>query len=467
MVFALAGAVLWLGLACAGALGGWGLGIPELALLLSALVVVPLGLEHHASTRWLIVARTLQPACAVVLGVAFALEPGLPAAVLTAPWALVCGLVALSAGWSWLGRARSGRWLEGWYELASGAFLTIGSAWLAASRAGLAPMGFHEPIVLLTAVHFHYTGFVAPLLTGWAADRLGGRALHAAAVGTVAGTPLLAMGFTFSPALQTGAALLLSASLLLHGAGVLARRSSLAPRRGGGLLGVSAVAVLASMTLAVVYALGERTGQWWLTIPQMAASHGVLNALGFSLCGLTAWTVHRAGPFWVRRPSVDAGWLEGQAESARLIRGWPNGERARLGEGAALFARAVKAVERWQMLPAGIRVEPAAAISPGARLAVVARFGVWVAAPSVIVDVQRDVRRFSFLYRTLSAHPLRGEERFTVEHLADDSVWYEVTSTSALEHPAVWWAAPWVRWTQRWFARESARAIRAAVETPR
>jgi len=32
----------------------------------------------------------------------------------------------------------------------------VGALWLAASRTGMQLFGFREPIVLLTAIHFHY-----------------------------------------------------------------------------------------------------------------------------------------------------------------------------------------------------------------------------------------------------------------------------------------------------------------------
>jgi hypothetical protein len=41
------------------------------------------------------------------------------------------------------------------------------------------------------------------------------------------------------------------------------------------------------------FALGRATGLPHLGIPETAATHGVLNALGVGLCGLLAW--HRAG----------------------------------------------------------------------------------------------------------------------------------------------------------------------------
>ena len=39
--------------------------------------------------------------------------------------------------------------------------LAVAAVGLLASRFGLRPIGIQEPIVLLTAVHFHYTGFAS------------------------------------------------------------------------------------------------------------------------------------------------------------------------------------------------------------------------------------------------------------------------------------------------------------------
>ena len=45
------------------------------------------------------------------------------------------------------------------------------------------------------------------------------------------------------------------------------------------------------MWLAVLYTLGDLRGEVWVSIPQMARTHGILNAFGFSLCGLLGWTL--------------------------------------------------------------------------------------------------------------------------------------------------------------------------------
>ncbi len=59
--------------------------------------------------------------------------------------------------------------------------------------------------------------------------------------------------------------------------------------RGRRLLAVSAASLLAGMVLAGLYGVGEYIHRPWLDILRMIHSHGVLNALGFTLCGLTGW----------------------------------------------------------------------------------------------------------------------------------------------------------------------------------
>jgi hypothetical protein len=154
--------------------------------------------------------------------------------------------------------------------------------------------------VLLTAVHFHFAGFAAPLLAGLAARRLlpasrdarARRLLAALCFAVVIGTPLLAAGITFSRTVERAAGLLLASAVAALGAlhvGVLCRKAvSRLARLCFALSGLSAVV---AMALAAAYALRELAGVPLLTIPQMARSHGWLNACGFTLAGLIAWHV--------------------------------------------------------------------------------------------------------------------------------------------------------------------------------
>jgi hypothetical protein len=69
------------------------------------------------------------------------------------------------------------------------------------------------------------------------------------------------------------------------------------------LLQVAAVAVFAGMVLSGVYAVGDFLGSEVLTIPQMARTHGILNAVGFCLAGLLGWLVESSGIGLGRRPA--------------------------------------------------------------------------------------------------------------------------------------------------------------------
>ena len=55
------------------------------------------------------------------------------------------------------------------------------------------------------------------------------------------------------------------------------------------LLAGAPLAMLAAITLAVIYAIGEYRQLQLLTIAQMVQWHGWLNAVGFIFCGLWGW----------------------------------------------------------------------------------------------------------------------------------------------------------------------------------
>jgi hypothetical protein len=157
-------------------------------------------------------------------------------------------------------------------------------------------MDFQEPIVLLTAVHFHYSGFAtaliaAGLLQASSARRVQRRRLRAMAV-MVALLPFaVAAGFTFCPALQTSAALALAVSVAGLGGIQLRLAARVNDPTARLLLRVASLAVFAGLALACVYVVGEQSGKAWLTIPEMASAHGALNGLGFVLLSLLGWLV--------------------------------------------------------------------------------------------------------------------------------------------------------------------------------
>jgi hypothetical protein len=293
----LAGAGGCAALALVSALGIGPLGLLELLFLLAAWVIVPLGLAFVPDAPPVRLARRIQPAAAILATVSFFLPAGIPAAALAAPWAILNGLVAVGGLMTAREAFRGG--IPSLLILSAMIMPPVGGAHLVSSRLGYPLSGFPEPIIILTAVHFHYTAFAAPILAALACRTLSGppaAVARAAGLGLVGGTPLLAAGFLFSPTLKSVAVGILVASVLSAAATQFIARRTLEALQARLLLLVSSLAVIAGMVLAAVFEHGVSTGRTWISIPEMAWSHGLLNGVGFSLCGLLAYTYSHERP---------------------------------------------------------------------------------------------------------------------------------------------------------------------------
>jgi YndJ-like protein len=313
-VFAGAGALAWLFMVATGQFMALAEGLIGLAMV----CVIPLGAalaaDADASGRARRSARIA--AFGVPLGaslglVGFALPPGATAAALASAW-LAGTLTLFAAGAARLLR-RGAPPIE---ELAIDVghlYLPVGAVWLVASRAGVPLLGFHEPVVLFTAAHFHFAGFAAPVVAGLLGRELGlrrapsegdapleaPRVARLYAVTTIVvllGIPLVAAGITLAHVVELPAAILLSMGML-GTMGFLVRAGLRRLSRGdgsGGLLGVAGTALVLSMALVVLFAsTGSATrGAGISLVPYdtMATIHGTANALGFATCALLAFT---------------------------------------------------------------------------------------------------------------------------------------------------------------------------------
>jgi len=132
--------------------------------------------------------------------------------------------------------------------------------------------------------------------------------------------------------------------------------------------------------------------------------------------------------------------------------------RIQLGSGEATYRSAVDALKKWRHFELGwVAIVPAGVVlEVGATVAVKARaFGTWSLNASRVVYVIDESRRFGFAYGTLPDHVEKGEERFLIEWLPDDSVWYGILAFSRPQHPLVKLSAPLARRLQHQFARAS------------
>ncbi len=140
--------------------------------------------------------------------------------------------------------------------------------------------------------------------------------------------------------------------------------------------------------------------------------------------------------------------------------------RTRIGDGAAVFDAAARAVSEWRMHRAmGVVMDAEAPrAEPGARVVVGLGAGpLRLHAPCRVIADLAGERRRGFVYGTLAGHPESGEEAFLVDLEDDDSVWLTVI---AFSRPAVWWtrlAGPVVPLMQRSYARRCGAVLRRLV----
>jgi uncharacterized protein (UPF0548 family) len=497
MTTALAHRAAWLRSAALG-LPAWAIGLfvvpldwaPAL-LLFGALVVVPLGLallddlgEWRRRFRPLSLLPWVHLPCAALLIPSFSLYPGSRGGLLALPWLGFTGLVAL------LGLVRlvvhGYRTAAGVATCAAMIFLAVGGGWTLASRWGLEPMGFREPIVLLTGAHFHFAGFALPILTGLAAGTLRNTAGRLAVAGVLLGVPFVAVGITAGrtvPAVELSAAWFLAVTCLLVVGlqGALAARATFWTERI--LFTLSGLALLAGMSLAAVYALSTFRAAYWLTIPQMIPWHGTLNAFGFALPGLLAWHVARlrgaelqvVPTMLGRTPHLD-GW-----EKRSFWPGTENGagpgdrrdayerevgvEAPGAPEPDGPHRRAAAAILRYDIFPPRL-VRPALRRAPvrvgdtvgiGFRLAPGIELFFAARVTACFDEEKGGVWRTGFTYRTLIGHPEYGEETFSVEK--DRASGRVIVALRSWSRPGTVLALllpPWVR-------RQQVRASHAAL----
>jgi len=136
--------------------------------------------------------------------------------------------------------------------------------------------------------------------------------------------------------------------------------------------------------------------------------------------------------------------------------------RLQLGQGEAIYQQACRALQEWKqfdlgwvaLVPTGVPLEVGETVAVKAHA-----FGTWsLSAARVVYLLNEDgpIRRFGFAYGTLPDHVESGEERFVVEHHADDnSVWYDILAFSRPRHPLVRLSFPLARMLQKRFAHHS------------
>ncbi len=292
------GAMVWLGIA-AGSWSGWPqLGVIEPLFLLAPWIAVPLATSLippvdgcDSPTRQRPTLNWVMFAAAALATTSFFLPVGILAASFAAAWLLVCawfGLRGVCRFW----RYRTQSFSQFCFAVGE-VYLIVGGIWLVASRLGLQPAGFQEPIVLLTAVHFHFAGFLSAVLAGLTYERFGetrwSKLLGAALAGVVAGPALLGLAFLVGPRMKLTAVILIVTGQFGLAAGMARVALGNVNPLARAMLLLSSGCVAVGMALAASWALGEYPLQPFVDLGRMERVHGTLNAVGFGICGLIGW----------------------------------------------------------------------------------------------------------------------------------------------------------------------------------
>jgi hypothetical protein len=263
-------------------------------ILLAVCCLVPFGrlvwLERNGTQsipQWRLIAARIQFPSGLMLCAAVEIDGSTIRSVLAFPWMLVTTLMALQALVLW--RKNEPTFAEkisllGWLQL------PVGASWLLADFLQLQPMGFDSQIVRLTAAHFHFAGFVLPLLAGFLASNFDHLLVRIAAIGSALGVGLVATGITltklnFPPALESVLAALFCCFVLL----LSVCQIMFATLQRSVLIFISGIALCVATIFALLYALRLWIPLPWLHIPRMWALHGSIQVFGFSFCGLIGW----------------------------------------------------------------------------------------------------------------------------------------------------------------------------------
>lgn len=223
-------------------------------------------------------------------GLAFGISYLLPLGFWAGGLALVWLLCTLLLAWNHIQHYRQQKAENetSYAGLAAFLYLPVGAAWALADRLGLQPMGFQPTIVLLTAVHFHFAGFLL-LIAGHRILTFPSNTYKVSwDLLLVVGVPLVALGITLSQWEAPAWIETLSATVMaIGGLGVAVFHLTTSRQIQNTVVlwawRVGALCLSIGMCLAIAYGWRPFFPLDFLSIPWMYAVHGTLNFLGVGL----------------------------------------------------------------------------------------------------------------------------------------------------------------------------------------
>ncbi len=256
-------------------------------ILLAGLVWLPMGLYFLEKKAYIHFSKHLKNSvlcCAIGLCIAMESQAKYSAFAIL-PYLALTVWIAINSIENWIFLPR---------ELASTTLtiaqllLPIGSAWATAHCFDFQPLGFDREIVTLTGVHFHYAGFIFPMLCGVLALYFDHFLIRMACVLAVLAVPLTAIGITTSHLSQNfWIEAISAATVVLSGYACAVSYFIFGLKNGKITFLLFAPVLIFSMSLAFLYAIRPWFPIDWLTIPYMKAIHGTCNGILVPTLGFT------------------------------------------------------------------------------------------------------------------------------------------------------------------------------------
>ena len=263
---------------------------PEAALLFAMLVGVPVAIRVEQNGRapidWVarIRADSTMP-CAVIASFGVLTSSSTLSPIAVSFWAIPTMLLMAERA------CRAGTFqlsMVDIFKLTSTIYLMVAVTWMVCWKSGYSPFGFPLGITMLTAVHFHFAGFLLPELAIRLHQEKPGTLTKLLTLGILCGMPLVAAGMVWSRTIEFGGVLLVIVCTV--SIAILQFTGSLSAARPAEkmMFGLAAFCATAASGLAIVYGWSEYQGIVRLQIPQMVRWHGMLNAFGFAGVSLGA-----------------------------------------------------------------------------------------------------------------------------------------------------------------------------------
>ncbi|WP_158633920.1 YndJ family protein [Radiobacillus deserti] len=164
--------------------------------------------------------------------------------------------------------------------------LLVGGAWYLAFQLNL-NLGFSPIITWLTAIHFHYAGFLLLVFIGFL-----GRIQKVKSYSFIAFTAcvapwVVAIGISFSRFLEVVSVLVYMVAI--YGGIYLACKTPYERKLQKALIPISFLALGVSIVFSLLYAVGNWTGLFHVSLSFMLLFHGGTNGLLFAAIGVLGW----------------------------------------------------------------------------------------------------------------------------------------------------------------------------------